>query len=105
MARVGVIISFLTLQLIPILFTSPPKPKIFLPASMESFNIISTAAATRAISTASDLEHVLDAAKGNPKGADMPLNLMGTRPATHPRVVATWHLFRCLNLPPCTMTP
>jgi hypothetical protein len=77
MARVGVIISFLTLQLIPILFTSPPKPKIFLPASMESFNIVSTAAATRAISTASDLEHVLDAAKGNPKGADTPLNLMG----------------------------
>jgi hypothetical protein len=49
MAQVGVIISFLTLQLIPIIFTSPPKPKIFIPTSMESFNIVSTTAVARAI--------------------------------------------------------
>jgi hypothetical protein len=45
-----VTLSFLTLQFIPVLFTYLPKPKIFLPASMESFNIVFTAAAATTIS-------------------------------------------------------
>jgi hypothetical protein len=89
-----VTLSFLTLQFIPILLTTLPKPKIFLLSSMESFNVVSTAATVRAMMslkeslvkvtsytliTSSDSEKVLDMTKDVTRGASTPSAKMGGR--------------------------
>jgi hypothetical protein len=91
-----VTLSFLTLQFITILFTSLPKPKIFLPTSMESYNVISTTATVRTIPplkespmkvtsctlvASSDLHKALDVTKDVTRGAGSPSAKMGGRPA------------------------
>jgi hypothetical protein len=88
-----VILSLLTLQLISILFTSLPKPKIFLLTSMESFNVVSTIVVARAILPlkeshakavsctlviSSDLDKVFDVTLDVTRGADAPSTKMGS---------------------------
>jgi hypothetical protein len=97
-AWIGVTLSFLTLQFIPILFTSLAKPKIFCLASMKSFNVVSIAAAARTILplkessmakvvscpivTSNNLDRVLDDTKDVTRGVGSPsVKMAASRPA------------------------